>query len=361
MRSAVLFASLAAVVGGLTLAGVAQAENPQIAALQVALRSKGLYHGPIDGIQGHRTRAALRIFQRRVGLLPDGLAGRRTRAALGRLGGPLYGTRVLRPKMAGWDVAVLQFLLVRRGFRLGRLDGRFGRRTEAALIRFQHSAKLRPDGIEGEKTAMALCSRAVCAFRVHSHRRFTSYRVQPGDSLSAIAARYRLPLATIARVNNLDPKRFLLAGATLRIPFTAMCHGAKTAVRGSRGSVRALLDYWAGRYGVDRHLVRALAWMESGYQQDVTSPAGARGVMQVTPAAWAFVENVLLGRRISHGVEGNIRVGVALLHHLLREHGFDRTHALAAYVQGDRSVSTYGLLPATKIYVEDVTALAQRL
>ena len=30
--------------------------------------------------------------------------------------------------------------------------------------------------------------------------------------------------------------------------------------------VRALLGHWARIYGVDPRLVRALAWMESGYQ-----------------------------------------------------------------------------------------------
>ena len=360
MRRAFLLLGFVAVVG-FAHAGLARAENPQIAGLQVALRSKGLYRGPIDAVQGPRTRAALRLFQRRAGLVPDGLAGKKTRAALGRLGRPLYGTRPLRPGMVGWDVAVLQFLLGRRGLAPGRVDGRFGPRTEAAVIRFQRRAKVEPDGVVGASTSSALCSRAVCAFRATPSVRFMHYRVRPGDSLTRIAARYRLSLATVARVNGLDPARILPAGATLRIPLDAMCRGARAAARTSRSSVRAMLDHWAVRYGVDRHLVRALAWMESGYQQGVISPAGARGVMQVTPAAWAFVEQVLLGRKVPPGIEGNIRVGVVLLRHLLREHGFDRTQALAAYVQGDRSVRLHGLLPATRVYVADVTALAQRL
>ena len=40
----------AAVLAGLTLASTAQARNPQIAGLQVALRAYGLYNGPIDAI-----------------------------------------------------------------------------------------------------------------------------------------------------------------------------------------------------------------------------------------------------------------------------------------------------------------------
>jgi LysM repeat protein len=361
MSFRLFLAALGTAICAFALAPDARAENPQVAGLQVALRSKGLYRGPIDAIQGERTRTALRAFQRRAGLVPDGLAGRETRAALGRLGRPLYGTRNLHRGMVGWDVAVLQFLLARRDLAPGRLDGRFGPRTHAALVRFQRSARLRPDGVLGRGTGTALCLRALCAFRVPAPTRFTRYLVRPGDSLSGIAARYRLSLATIARANDLHAADLLLAGATLRIPLSAMCRGAKKAARHGRRSVRATLDYWAGHYGVDPHLVRALAWMESGYQQEVTSPAGAHGVMQITPAAWVYVESVLLGKGISHGVEGNIQIGVALLRHLLREHHLDPSRALAAYLQGDRSVRIQGLLPATRVYVADVLALATRL
>src|SRR2546423_4809987 len=103
--------ALASGVVALALATAAPAlgANPQVAGLQVALRAHGLYDGAIDGVQGPGTRTALRAFQRRHGLVPDGLAGPKTRAALGRLGTPLYGRRVLPPRLVGWDVAVLQF------------------------------------------------------------------------------------------------------------------------------------------------------------------------------------------------------------------------------------------------------------
>ena len=69
--------------------------NPQIPGLQVALRARGYYLGPIDGITGPRTAAGIRAFQRAAGLRADGLAGARTRARLGRLGRPLFGARTL--------------------------------------------------------------------------------------------------------------------------------------------------------------------------------------------------------------------------------------------------------------------------
>jgi hypothetical protein len=56
-----------------------------------------------------------------------------------------------------------------------------------------------------------------------------------------------------------------------------------------------------------------------------------------------------------------VRVGIALLHELLREFAPNRSLALAAYLQGSRSVRTEGILPATRIYVADIEALATRL
>src|SRR4051794_32592043 len=121
----------------LLVAGPADASNPQIAGLQVALRSWGYYHGSVDGVSGPQTTHAIRSFQRHAGLHVDGIAGPQTRHALGRVGRPLYGKRALRRGMHGWDVAVLQFMLVRRGVSPGIVDGYFGPETNHAVRRFQ--------------------------------------------------------------------------------------------------------------------------------------------------------------------------------------------------------------------------------
>ena len=59
-----------------------------VAGAQVALRSHGLYRGPIDGIRGPQTNRAVRAFQRREGLRVDGVVGPRTRAHWAGSGGP---------------------------------------------------------------------------------------------------------------------------------------------------------------------------------------------------------------------------------------------------------------------------------
>src|SRR5205823_7397873 len=236
----------AAGLAAFALAPAAQALNPQIAGLQVALRAYGLYGGAIDGIAGPKTVTATKAFQRRAGLPVDGRAGPRTRRALGPLGEPLFGRRTLRTGRFGWDVSVLQFLLARRGL-LVPVDGYFDPATSRALKRYQRSRRLQVDGIAGPHTLTALAS-----------------------------GRAELSIGK-----------------------------ARAAPQGVRG----LLKHWAGIYGVDPNLVRALAWMESGYQPGLVSPAGARGVMQVLPTTKDYVETVLLRLRVPSTVSGGIRVG----------------------------------------------------
>jgi murein DD-endopeptidase MepM/ murein hydrolase activator NlpD len=133
------------------------AGNPDVAALQVALHGRRLYGGTVDGVLGPGTKAAVRRFQRRAGLVPDGVAGPRTRAALGRYGrrAPL-GRRPLSRGARGWDVAALQFSLAWHGFPSGPMDGVLGARTDAALRRFQAWAGMKPDGTAGGATLAAL-------------------------------------------------------------------------------------------------------------------------------------------------------------------------------------------------------------
>jgi hypothetical protein len=130
--------------------------HPNVAALQVTLRARGLYHGTIDGLAGPATKTAVRRFQRRAHLVPDGIVGPLTRRALGHYGRHRLGERMLRTGRQGWDVAALQFALATHGFPSGSFDGGFGPHTNAALLRFQRYAHLGRDGVAGPATFAAL-------------------------------------------------------------------------------------------------------------------------------------------------------------------------------------------------------------
>jgi Peptidase family M23/Putative peptidoglycan binding domain len=134
----------------------AAAISPGVAALQVALRSHGLYTGTIDGIRGPATTRAIRRLQRHARIAVDGVPGPQTRRALGRFARHPLGSRPLHGGLTGWDVAALEFELALHGFPSGPFDGIFGPRVHTSLRRFQRWAGLAVDGIAGPATLAAL-------------------------------------------------------------------------------------------------------------------------------------------------------------------------------------------------------------
>jgi murein DD-endopeptidase MepM/ murein hydrolase activator NlpD len=149
-------AVLALAAAVLALPSPAAAGSANVAALQAALSSLHLYKGFVDGVRGPLTRSAVVRFQRRKHLLVDGIAGAQTRRALGGRGRPRLGSRAMRLGDQGWDVAALQFLLLRRGYGPGRVDGAFGPLTQAAVLRAQRGLGLGTDAVAGPQTIRGL-------------------------------------------------------------------------------------------------------------------------------------------------------------------------------------------------------------
>jgi hypothetical protein len=343
-----------AVVGAALLLGVlvaspqALAASARTAALQVGLRAHGFSPGPIDGVRGPLTTQALVSFQRRKGVRPLGRVGQGTRRALGPRGRPLLGQRELFVGRVGWDVAVLEFRLRRHGLASRAVDGRFTPATAAALRRYQSRRSLVPDGIAGPLTFRALARGA--PIRIHV--------VQPGESFFSIAARYHVSPWQLARRNRLPLTDLIVPGQRFVLPRGArLTSPSATGPPASREAVRAAIDYWSRYYGVDPTLARALAWMESGFQQDVVSSVGALGVMQLLPETWEFVDTVLLGFTTPRNYRGNVRAGVRYLRWQLDEFGGDRRLALAGWYQGARAVRERGLYNETREFVRIVLAL----
>ena len=354
-RLCIVVAALA--VGGIASGPAAALARHQVAGLKVALYRYGHYAGPIDGIAGPMTKQAIVRFQLRVGLPADGIAGKQTRAKLGRLGRPLFGARMLSRGMIGYDVSVLQFLLARRGFPPPQLNSNFGPATDRLVRRFQQKAGLAADGVVGPATRAALLGARKRSTRAAGGRR---YVVRPGESLSSIADRHGTTVSAIARRNRIDPRNVLVVGTRLVVPAGGRVARAGGSSAG-RSSVTASIARWSAHYGVDPSLVRALAWQESGFQNHVVSSASASGVMQVTPATWSYVELFVIGRAVPRTTDGNVRVGVAFLAHLLRQFRGDVRLALGAYHQGPASVREHGLWQVTRHFIANVLALRGRV
>ncbi|HEY2054860.1 MAG TPA: lytic transglycosylase domain-containing protein [Solirubrobacterales bacterium] len=120
----------------------------------------------------------------------------------------------------------------------------------------------------------------------------------------------------------------------------------------------------AAEKGVDAALIAAVIDTESKFS-DAESSAGARGLMQITPAAAQFIEKQSGGTSFKlsdlSDPEINIRYGTFLLKELLERYGGDEAAALAAYNAGPGNADKWGgaglsveeiPFPETRAYVE---------
>jgi peptidoglycan hydrolase-like protein with peptidoglycan-binding domain/DNA invertase Pin-like site-specific DNA recombinase len=128
-----------------------------VRAVQRTLHRQGWQPGPVDGLYGPRTKAAVIRFQSAARIGVDGIVGPQTRGALTHA-----QTEPLR-RGAGFAqpdgsprVRSLQVRLGNRGLRPGPVDGLFGPRTQAAVERLQRRNGVRASGVVTTRTARLL-------------------------------------------------------------------------------------------------------------------------------------------------------------------------------------------------------------
>jgi N-acetylmuramoyl-L-alanine amidase len=112
-----------------------------------------------DAVFDEALDRAVRAFQQQRGLSVDGVVGVTTyrilEEARWRLGDRLL-TFTAGNLLAGDDVLALQQRLLDLGFKVGKVDGRFGQQTEQAVRDFQRNIGVPPDGTCGPATLKAL-------------------------------------------------------------------------------------------------------------------------------------------------------------------------------------------------------------
>jgi LysM repeat protein len=199
-----------------------------------------------------------------------------------------------------------------------------------------------------------------------------AYKVRPGDTLSGLAAASRVAASQMAYMNGLDPEAPLIAGTVIKLPTGASINAttpapARTIVPQASpvatvGRLSALqVGSLAAQQGVPSSLASAIAWQESGFNNAMISSANARGIMQIMPGTWSWVQANLSSARLDPASPtDNVRAGALYLAHLLRETNGDPALAAAGYYQGLSSVRRVGMLPETRRYVDNVLALRSR-
>jgi hypothetical protein len=222
------------------------------------------------------------------------------------------------------------------------------------------------------------------------------YVVQPGDTLWAISQSRGLTVAQLAAANNMNPNDLLLIGRRLVIPTPGQPSSAASPSSPSNGpssaanpltfcstfvpaggpwgvlpsmlqespnrlALQPLFEHWANYYDLYLPLLEAVAWQESGWQQNVVSSAGAIGTGQIMPSTAQFVNSQIVGMRLNiHSVSDNIRMSAALLAYLADLEGNNRCDTIAAYYEGPVNLSQYGVFPESQVYVASVEALIPR-
>jgi N-acetylmuramoyl-L-alanine amidase len=235
-------------------------------------------------------------------------------------------------------------------------------------------------------TVLRLSGGASSVTPVSSGATSGSYVVHSGDTLSAIAARAGVSVHQLAAANGLDPNAYLLTGTVLHLAggagpvyvssqttgSPAVSQPVGAAAQGSPTDPPYPTPEWvtapqvgaiASAQGVPASLAAAIAWQESGFNNDLVSSADARGVMQILPGTWQWIANSLNsgGPPLAPAsAADNVRGGVLLLHSLLTATGGDPALAAAGYFQGLPSVQQNGLYPETQRYVQSVLALEHR-
>jgi soluble lytic murein transglycosylase-like protein len=176
-----------------------------------------------------------------------------------------------------------------------------------------------------------------------------TYTVKRGDSLTTIAVHYAVTPGALATLNGITRPNLIQVGKVLKIPVPAPA------------TVESLLEKYAAKYKVEPALIKALAWQESGWQQQVISDMGAVGVMQIMPETGRFTGDLILQRVVdTANLEHNVEAGVAFFAYLVRQAKGNVQLAVAGYYQGLRSVVRDGMQADTKRYLANVMALRQR-
>lgn len=106
----------------------------------------------------------------------------------------------------------------------------------------------------------------------------------------------------------------------------------------------AYINTYADEYGVDPFLVYGIIHTESRFREDAVSPAGAMGLMQVTPETGEFIADRMGMGTFTEDMlkdpEINIRMGIYYLSYL--EENFSRIETrLAAYNAGPNRVAAW--------------------
>ena len=147
-------------------------------------------------------------------------------------------------------------------------------------------------------------------------------------------------------------------------PTTSQLPKVNEATRERIARVQALVDQASADHNLDPALINAVIWVESRFQPQAKSPAGARGLMQLMPGTASDMARSLgVTRPKVHDPAFNIQAGSLYLSKMMQRYDGDERLALAAYHAGAGNVNSWlktgRFHQGTQDYVSAVTTAKQ--
>ena len=191
-----------------------------------------------------------------------------------------------------------------------------------------------------------------------------TYTVAKGDNLSKIAKKFGTTVDALVQANAIKNRHQVRIGAVLKLPPPPATSGLPEKLRQSPERLHLIpeFDKAAAKHKVPADLLKAVAWMESGWQNDKVSPVGAYGIGQLMPDTVTFVNQALLkGAKLDPKKPiDNINMSARFLNYLLAANNGDVRAALASYYQGLASFRREGPKAVSVVYVDTILALRQK-
>jgi len=121
-------------------------------------------------------------------------------------------------------------------------------------------------------------------------------------------------------------------------------------------SMRELVQEAAQHHGIDHKLLDAVLWVESKYRNNLTSPKGAQGIVQMMP-----ITQKEMGVKDPFNVEEAVYAAAGYLAKLKQRFGDDPALIAAAYNAGPKNVRRYDGIPPFKETQKYVKAILARM
>jgi LysM repeat protein len=189
------------------------------------------------------------------------------------------------------------------------------------------------------------------------------YEVKADETLSHIAVQFDVSVQAIAEANQISDVRIIRPGQKLKVPGAKLPPSEPQAQAVRRPPVdpelEGMFEAAAAEQGLNPRVVKAVAWLESGWQQHAVSPAGAMGVMQLMPVTAQWLEQSIFGFQLNEevSVQDNVKMGTRYLRLLLDATGGDEDKAIASYYQGYGATASGKMYEETKQYVQLVRSV----